>query len=150
MKYLFRKPFVFLSASLFFGYLVLVYFLSDFGNTFRTVLLYTDTLNWPKFSMSILLTLIIASLVAINGTTAYRQYRLRKECREGSVLAGAGTLGGLALGVCPLCVGGILPIILGALGVSFSFGTLPLQGIEIQILVIVILLISLWWMKKKN
>ena len=37
---------------------------------------------------------------------------------------------------------GILPIIFGVFGISFSFASLPFQGIEIQFLVLLVLLSS--------
>jgi hypothetical protein len=148
MKFYHKKPYIYLLLGLFIGYTALVYFLSDFGTTIQTALLYKDTLNWQKLWFSLFLTLIIASLVAMNGVYAFRRYKLRRDCKKGSVLASAGVVGGLAVGVCPLCVGGILPIFLGLFGISFSFGVLPFQGIEIQLAVIAILGISLWWMHK--
>jgi len=72
------------------------------------------------------------------------RYKERKECKRSVTLAGVGTVSGLTAGICPLCVTGILPIILGGLGISFSFASLPFQGIEVQILTLFILIISLF------
>jgi len=64
-------------------------------------------------------------------------------------LSSAGAIGGLVTGVCPLCVTGLIPLILGFIGVSFSFASLPFQGIEVQVLVVIILLMSLINLSKK-
>jgi hypothetical protein len=150
MKLFLKKPYIFLLFGLFFGYLILVFALSDFGTTLQTALLYSETVNWQKLAFSLFLTLVIASLIAINGCYVYKQYKLRNDCKKGSAVASVGVIGGLAVGICPLCVGGILPILIGVFGISFSFGALPFQGIEIQLLVIALLLGNLLWMKKRK
>lgn len=134
--------------SLFFGYLALAVLISDFITTFRTALLYAATVSWWKLGLSVFLTLVIASLAALNGTLLYEKYRMRRECRRETGLASAGVIGGLAVGVCPLCVGGLFPLILALFGVSFSFGVLPFSGIEIQIAVIVLLAVSLHYLRR--
>ena len=131
-------------------YLTLVYVLSDFGNTLQGILLYTDTFNWAKFSFSLVLTLLIAVLISLNVVFIYTTYRKRQACRNSTFLTGTGTLGGIIVGICPLCIGGIFPIVFGFFGVSFSFGLLPFQGIEIQLLLIALLLLSLWILTRNN
>ena len=78
------------------------------------------------------------------------QVKERKKCKEGKILAGTGSIGGLIAGVCPLCVTGLVPLILGFFGIGFSFASLPFEGIEIQVLVIVVLLLSLRILKTKT
>ena len=94
------------------------------------------------------LSLLIGFLVAITSVFSYIKYKERKQCKEGVTLAGVGTVGGFIVGVCPLCITGILPLIFGFLGISFTFASLPFQGIEIQILVVIILLSSLWMLNR--
>ena len=93
-------------------------------------------------------TLTIGFLVAANGVLVYIKYKERKRCK-GVGTASIGAAAGLIVGVCPLCVTGVFPLLLGLFGISFSFGSLPFQGIEIQILVIIILVFSLWMLEKK-
>ena len=81
--------------------------------------------------------------MASNSILAYIKYKERKKCNNEITLSGIGTLGGLATGICPLCVTGIFPLLLSLIGISFSFASLPFQGIEIQILITLILLVSL-------
>lgn len=135
----FRKPYLQIFIFIVLLYSILLYFFSDFDTTLRTALLYSDTVNWYKLGFSIFLSLVIAVLIGINSCYIYRNYRLKKDCSEESTIVGAGVLGGAALGICPLCVGGLFPIVLGFFGISFSFGSLPFQGIEVQILVILLL-----------
>lgn len=125
------------------SYFVLVILISNFFDTFRAVLIYSDTLNWGKFGFSLGLGIVIGLLVAYNGILVWDRYKLRRECRRGGFLAGAGTVGGLITGVCPLCVGGLFPLIFGLFGFGFSLGVLPFGGIEIQVLAIGILVGSI-------
>ena len=52
--------------------------------------------------------------------------------------------------MCPLCVTGLIPLILSLFGISFSFAVLPFGGIEIQFLVVIILFIGLWMMWRRQ
>ena len=124
-------------------------FISGFYNTIPLIIVYAKTLNWLKLGFSLLLTLTIGFLVSVNSVLVYIKYKERKKCR-GVGTASVGAAGGLIVGVCPLCITGIFPLLLGLLGISFSFASLPFQGIEIQVLVIIILLISLYLLKKDN
>ena len=153
MKILTKKPHVFWFIVIFILYLILNVIFSGFYNTFQSILIYYKTVNWFKLGFSILLTLVIGVLVSINAVSFYIKYKERKnlkKCKEAGVLGGIGTIGGLITGVCPLCVTGLIPLILSFLGVSFSFAVLPFGGIEIQILFVIILSISLWMMWRKK
>ncbi|NCO11621.1 hypothetical protein GW924_03390 [Candidatus Pacearchaeota archaeon] len=141
MNQIFKRPYIYFAILIFLAYLLLNILISGFYNTIPLILVYAKTVNWLKLGFSLLLTLIIGFLVSINGILIYIKYKERKRCR-GVGTAGVGTAGGLIAGVCPLCVAGLFPLILGLLGISFSFGSLPFQGIEVQILVILILFIS--------
>lgn len=131
-------------------YIIINLFISGFYNTIPLIIKYSATVNWVKLSVSLILTLIIAWLVGITAVTAWLKYKERKKCMEGRVTAGIGAVGGLIAGICPLCVTGILPLILSFLGVTFTFASLPLQGIEIQALAAILLMVSLKMMNKKN
>ena len=150
MKLLFKKPFVYWFIGIFILYVLLNIFLSGFYETIPLILLYANTVNWLKLGASLTLTLITGLLVALVSVLAFIRYKERKQCKEGVALASAGGIGGLAVGVCPLCVTGIFPLLLSFFGISFSFGSLPFQGIEIQLFVITILVLSLYILKHKN
>ncbi|MEK6893854.1 MAG: hypothetical protein AABX10_00145 [Nanoarchaeota archaeon] len=144
MKYiLFRRPYIYWFFSIFVIYLILNVLISGFYNTIPLIVAYIKTVNWLKLGISLVLTLIIGFLVSINAVLVYINYKERKKCKNSAVVtASAGTIGGLIVGVCPLCVTGIIPLILGIAGISFTFAALPLQGIEIQILIALILFLS--------
>ena len=148
-KEIFRKPYVYFVILIFGLYLLINILISGFYNTIPLIIVYAKTVNWLELGISILLTFTIGILVAINAVYVYAKYKERKKCAGSATLGGIGTVGGLVTGVCPLCVTGLFPLLLGIFGVSFSFASLPLKGIEVQILVIVILIGSLWMLNKK-
>ena len=148
MRKIFRKPFVYWFFGIFIFYLIANILISGFYNIVPLIVIYFKTVNWLKLGVSLILTLVIGFLVSLNGVLIYIKYQERRKCR-GVGTAGVGTLGGLIVGVCPLCVTGLFPLILGAVGISFSFGSLPFQGIEIQFLVALILFINYRQISKK-
>ncbi len=150
MKRVFKRPYLYWFIIIFILYLILDIFISGFYNTLPLIFKYSKTVNWFKLGVSLFLTLLIGFLVALNSIYVYVLYKERKQCGEGKALAGVGVVGGLVVGVCPLCVTGIVPLILGIFGTSFSFASLPFQGVEIQVLVIVLLIMSLWMLRRRN
>ena len=149
MKILLKKPYIYFVILIFLVYLLLNIFISGFYNTIPLILVYAKTLNWFKLSISIFLTLIIGALIAFNSVLIYVKYKERRKCKKELTLSSAGAIGGLVTGVCPLCVTGLIPLILGFIGVSFSFASLPFQGIEVQVLVVIILFVSLINLSRK-
>ena len=153
MKIFLKKPYIFWLIVIFVLYLILNVIFSGFYNTIQGIFIYYKTVNWFKLGFSILLTLIIGILVSVNAVSFYLKYKERKnlkKCKEAGVLGGIGTVGGFVVGVCPLCVTGLIPLLFGIFGVGFSFASLPFQGIEIQILVVLMLLFSLYLLKKRK
>ena len=148
MKKIFEKPYIYWLIGIFLVYELINFFISGFYNTFPLILKYASSVNWIELSVSLLFSLIIGILVSINAIYGYIRYKERKNCIEGNALVGIGTIGGLATGFCPLCVTGLLPLIFGLFGISFSFASLPLNGIEIQVLAVIILIISLMMIRK--
>src|SRR3989338_2055201 len=138
MKQLLKKPYIFWLAGIFVFYLVLNVLISGFYDTIPLIIIYFKTVNWFKLGISLTLTLAIGFFVSVNSVLIYLLYKERKKCK-GAGTTGVGAVGGLILGVCPLCVSGIFSLLLGLLGISFSFGSLPFQGIEIQAVVLFIL-----------
>ncbi len=150
MKRVFKKPYLYWTILIFLVYIILNILLSGFYNTLKLIIIYASTVNWLELGVSILLTLAIGFLVAVNSVLAYIKYKEREKCKEGITTAGVGTVGGLIVGVCPLCVTGLFPLILSLFGLTFTFAALPFKGIEIQILVVIILLISFRMLKKNE
>ena len=149
MKILLEKPYVYFVILIFLVYLSLNIMLSGFYNTIPLILVYAETVNWFKLGISLFLTLAIGYLIAFNSVLIYVKYKERKKCKKEFTLSSVGAIGGLVAGVCPLCVTGLIPLILGFIGVSFSLASLPFQGIEVQVLVVIILLVSLINLSRK-
>ena len=149
MKNLFKKPYIYWFIGIFVFYLIANVLISGFYNTVPLIIIYFNTVNWLKLGFSLVLTFVIGFLVSINGILVYIKYKERKKC-GGVGAASAGTVGGLIVGVCPLCITGLFPLILGLVGISFSFGSLPFQGIEVQVLVVGILIMSLVNLSKRR
>lgn len=143
MNTLFKKPYIYFVILIFLVYLGLNVILSGFYNTIPLILVYVKTVNWLKLGISLFLTLTTGALIAFNSVLIYVKYKERKKCKKELSLSSIGAIGGLVTGVCPLCVTGLIPLILGFIGVSFSLASLPFQGIEVQVLVVIILLVSL-------
>ncbi len=136
---LFRKSNVYWVIGIFLLYLLINVMFSGFYTTFQLIIRYAGTVNWLKLGISIILTIVIGFLVSMNAVLWYIRYKERKECASGGTLATLGTAGGLITGVCPLCVVGLVPLVLSALGITFSFATLPFGGIEVQVLIVILL-----------
>ena len=149
MKILFKKPYIYFVILIFLVYLSIDIILSGFYNTIPLILVYAKTLNWIKLGISLFLTLIIGTLIAFNSVLIYIKYKERKNCKKEISLSSVGAVGGFITGVCPLCVTGIIPLIFGFLGVSFSFAGLPFQGVEIQVLIVIALFVSLINLSKR-
>ena len=150
MKRIFKKPYIFWIIGIFIFYLALNIIFSGFYQTIKLIIIYAKTVNWVELTLSVILSITIGILVSINSVYAFIKYRERKKCLEGKTLTGIGAIGGLVTGICPLCVTGLFPLIFSLFGVSFSLASLPFQGIEIQALVVMILLISLRMLSKNK
>ncbi len=149
MRNIFKKPYIYYVVLIFLVYIMVNVILSGFYNTIPLILVYAKTVNWLKLGMSLFLTLTIGALIAFNSVLIYIKYKERRKCKKEITLSSAGAIGGLVTGVCPLCITGLIPLIFGFIGVSFSLASLPFQGIEIQILVVIILIISLINLSRK-
>ena len=148
MKKLLKTPYIYFTITIFLIYTILNFYISGFNSTFQLILKYASTVNWLEIIISITFSLIIGILIAFNSVLLYIKYKEKQKCKNQTVLAGLGTIGGLATGFCPLCVTGLFPLMLGLLGITFSFASLPFNGLEIQLLVIIILFISYKMIRK--
>ena len=150
MQRIFKKPYLYFTIGIFLLYLLINLLISGFYNTIPLIIAYANNVNWFKLSISIILSLSIGILIAINCIYIYIKYKERKQCIKGGAITGLGTIGGLVTGFCPLCVTGLFPILFGFFGVSFSLASLPFQGIEIQLAIVILLLISLKTLNDRN
>ena len=150
MKKVFTKPYVYWLFFIFVFYIVLAVLLSKFYINFKYIPYYLNTINWTYFLIAIIFTLIIGLLVGLNLVYLYIKYKQRKEFKKETAVTCLGTIGGLTTGVCPACVSGLFPFLLSFFGISFSYAALPFRGLEVQLFVIVILIISLYFLYRKK
>jgi len=148
IKQVFKKPYLYYFILIFLIYLILNVIFSQFYITIQYIPKYLETIKWQELIISALLSLAIGFLVSLNSLLVYIKYKEKNNVKKQGILATLGTIGGFATGVCSACVAGLFPLIFGLFGISFSFLSLPLKGIEIQLLVILILLINLYLLKK--
>lgn len=149
MKRLLQKPYVYWVLGIFVVYLGLNVYISEFYITIKYLAVYANQIHWIKLGLGMLFTVVIAALVAVNSVYSYIRYREKQKIKKSGALACVGTIGGLATGVCSSCVTSVFPLVLGLFGVTFSWASLPFEGLEIQALTITILGVSLYWLKRK-
>lgn len=148
-KKIIQKPYVYWLIGIFIVYLALNIYISEFYETAKYLRVYASQVHWEKLILGMIFTIVIAGLVAVNSVYGYLRYKQRQQIKRSGVIACAGAIGGLATGVCSSCVVSVFPLILGLFGITFSWAALPFQGLEIQALIIILLGLSLWWMKRK-
>src|SRR3989338_8107280 len=93
---------------------------------------------------------VLLSQFYITILISYIKYKQRQNIKKGAAVAAIGTTGGFAAGVCTACVAGIFPFVFSLFGVSFSWISLPFNGLEFQVFVIILLIISLYLLNKKS
>ena len=150
MKIIFTKPYLFWLIIIFVFYIALAVILSKFYINFKYIIYYLTTINWTYFLISIIFTLIIGFLVALNLVYSYIKYKQHKEFKKETAVTCFGTIGGLSTGVCPVCVSGLFPFLLGTFGISFTYAILPFKGLEIQFLVILVLVTNLYFLHRRS
>src|SRR3989338_9112322 len=150
MKQLTQKPYLYWLIGIFIFYTGLNIYISSFYETIQYIPLYAQQIHWGKLLLGIVFTIIIAALVAINSVYGYIRYKHHQQIKKSGVVACVGAIGGLATGVCSSCVVAIFPVLFSLFGITFSWISLPFQGLEIQALMIILLSVSLWWMRKKD
>ncbi len=150
MKRLIHKPYLYWVVGIFLVYLALNIYLSQFYITARYLSIYASQLNWGKLLLGMLFTVLIAALVAANSVSGYIRWKERQSVKKAGAIACVGSIGGLATGVCSSCVASVFPLVLGLFGVSFSWASLPFQGLEVQGLLVVLLSVGLYglWRSK--
>lgn len=147
---LFRKHHLFAVAGFFILYVVLAFLVSGFYNTLPLIFKYAQTVNWIELGISLTFSLIIGALVSLNMVAVYIKHKERKQCNQEGTLTAIGTVGGLAAGICPLCVTGLFPLILGLFGITFTFASLPFKGLEVQVVSILLLSLSFWMLVRRH
>ncbi|MBS3072977.1 hypothetical protein J4477_04045 [Candidatus Pacearchaeota archaeon] len=135
-----ERPYVFYFIVTFLLYIAINVLINQAYITFNTFF----SIYRPSFYIPyILLNLFVAFLVALNISLIIIKFREINSMSGAEGFSILGVIGGLIGGACPGCIAGLLPSILGILGVAgFSLYNLPFHGLEIQILSIVLLIIG--------
>ena len=149
-KEVFSKPYIFWFIGIFILYIILVVVISEFYITLQYIPRYLNTVKWSEIILGVIFTLIIAFLVSMNSVLGYIKFKQRQNIKKSGVLACVGAVGGFATGVCSVCVSGLFPFLFALFGVTFTWTFLPFNGLEVQLLVILILGISLYLLTKNN
>ena len=93
--------------------------------------------------------ILVAGLIALNINLMILRYKERTVNKEGGLTA-LGVFGGLMGGACPSCFVGVFPAVLGIFGFSISLSSLPLNGLEIQLVSALFLVIAVMFLTKDN
>lgn len=144
-KEVFVTPYLYGFIIVFLLYIALAIIISQFYITIIYIPKYLQTIKWSELIVGILFTLIIAFLVSINSVLSYKKYKQKKNIRKCAAITSVGTIGGLSTGVCSICVSGLFPFIFSLFGITFTWTFLPFNGLEIQLLVIILLSLSLYF-----
>ncbi len=150
LKQVFKKSNLHIFIIVFLTYLILNIIISQFYITIQYIPYYLETIKWFELLISGFLAISIGVLIAINATLIYIHWTHRIAIKKQTFLASLGIFGGFATGICSACVAGLFPLILGVFGIGFSFLSLPLKGMEIQLILIVLLLTNLYFLTKKK
>ncbi|MSR86193.1 hypothetical protein EXS74_02260 [Candidatus Woesearchaeota archaeon] len=151
MKELFKKPYVYWIGGIFTIYILLNIWLSQFYELILQIPFFLETINWRGLLISFVLAIIIGILLAINMAIILKEYKTKKSfLKKQGFFSSLGLLGGLSTGVCSACIAGFFPLMFSLFGITFSWAFLPFNGIEIQLLSIVLLSTSIFLITKKK
>jgi MFS family permease len=148
VKALFSRQYLKLFIPLSLLYLIMMYFVYDYMYQGEVLHFYETFSLWYAVSFSIL-TIVISILFGALLTLIVMKFR---EVKKKSL--GVGTLGifiGSLTAGCPGCVFGLFPLFAGIFG--FGAGTtiaiMPLNGIELQLLTILLFVLSILFLSKE-
>lgn len=144
-----KKPYRVLIWPLSLLYLVANYFIYRYMYNNNILDFYTAFPPWYTTTFTTL-TVIISALFGLVITLFIAKIREVRMKSAGFGIA-AGLFGGLAAG-CPGCVFGLFPVVAGALGFGggLTLAVLPWNGIELQVLTALMLLVSLFFLAEET
>jgi len=138
-----EKPYFFSFFGIFLLYQALNIYLNKLYITFPELIA-----SHLYASIFILLQLFIGSGIALSiNLSIRRMHQLSQATEKKTMISSAIALSLLASG-CPGCIAGLFPAFLGIFGISASLGILPLYGLELQLISIILLAISIWYLTK--
>jgi hypothetical protein len=142
-----KRPYVFYFITAFILYLGLNSFLNKTFVTFSTLFTaYNLSFSIPFVTLHILTALLIATNINL---IIFKFKELKLLSKTGGVTF-LGIFGGLLAGACPGCLVGLFPAFIGLFGITATLGTLPLYGLEIQIISSILLIVAIIFLTKEN
>lgn len=150
MRRIFQKPYIYALIVVSLLYLALNVYASKFYLTLFYLPIYFKTINWLEFAISLIFSIVISILVAANAISIYLRYQERQMIKKSAVTSCLATVGGLATGICPVCATSFFPLLLGTMGVTFSWAMLPFKGFEVQLFIIIALSLSIYYLNKNT
>ncbi len=141
-----KRPYIYSFIIVFLSYLTI----NVIVNKFYVVAPYVFSYNLKIVIPQIILNLIVATLVATNINMIYSKFKELNKIKKSSGLTFFGIFSGLLGGLCPGCFVGLFPLVLSFFGVTASLASLPLKGIELQVLSIILLTIAIILLTKEN
>jgi hypothetical protein len=137
---IFSWPYSGIFAGTFVSFFVLNVYLNQSFFVFSNLM---SLALWFSISFTFF-TLLVAFLVALNINLMIMKVKLLRGVGAGAGgVALAGTFGGIIGGSCPACFVGLFPAMMGLFGVTASLSMFPFQGLEIQAVSAVLLIVSI-------
>jgi hypothetical protein len=146
-----QKPYNYIFITALISFFTFNWYLNELGIFFTS--LYTLEV-WFSTTF-ILLMIIITLLVPLTISLAYMRIKSigMFKVKEVGTKEGASSIGGILTGIlagsCPACFAGLFPAFMGLFGITASLSSLPLNGIELQIGSIILLLLAVWMLSKE-
>jgi len=140
------KKDIFIFFLSFFLYIILTVVVNKVYITYKTLFLFEKT----YFLTFVFLTIIISFLFGIIVNLLRKRLKDSRDVRKSIGLAPAGVVVGILGGACPGCVSGLLPLVFAFFGFSFSLLSLPLNGLELLLFSIILMVISLYYLTKEQ
>lgn len=141
-----RKPYIFSFLIIILAYLTITIII----NKFYVIAPYLKTYNLKIVIPHLVLNLIVAILLAININLIYSKFKEAKKVEKRSGLTFLGAFSGMLGGLCPGCIAGLFPLFASLFGITASLASLPFQGLELQALAIILLIIPLIFLIKDD
>lgn len=139
-KVISTRPYVYSFILIIFIYLGINFFINDLSGT--APVLFNFNLN--VIIPFLILNLIIAILVGISINLVWLKFKEYKFVNKEHGLTFFGVFIGLMGGACPGCFVGLFPAFIGLFGVTASLSSLPLFGLELQLISLGLLILSIY------
>jgi|GEM_PF-7057330 len=130
-------------------YILLGLLIAGITSTGPLFILYQDSVRWGY----VLLSFALFCLIAVSATAVFLLSLVRWKNRTSHLVEGAGcvaSIAGLGFGLCSICATATIPLVIGAVDVASFIGGLPGQGLEIQGIILLVLLVSAYIIRRSS